>query len=343
MQLNDSAPEAPGSGALARRARARRVMKWVRKFHMYAGLLLFPWVIFFGVSGILFNHPGIGGDDGVTARPLSAEELGRRTGLRPLDPAVSARAVAARLAGGGYRLDPDYAPHFEGFTAFVAPGAGVTHMLLVDVGSGGAVLMTRPRPEPTAPFAGAIEPPDAPGLASMEAGLSELLGDLDIEAGAPLRAHPRIAPELRFRVLDAEGGRWNVTYGLGGHRVDGRRTDEPPDLSLHDLLGAMHTTHHYPNELGVRSAWALFADLTGLILVFWALTGVVMWWQIKPARRFGIASVVLALGVAVVVMVGLHRDLRFGDVLPAGPGGPAPPPATADRGATPTPTAERPR
>ncbi|HVJ88034.1 MAG TPA: hypothetical protein VM452_20385, partial [Caulifigura sp.] len=35
-----------------------RMMRVVRRVHLYSGLFLFPWVMLYGVTALLFNHPG---------------------------------------------------------------------------------------------------------------------------------------------------------------------------------------------------------------------------------------------------------------------------------------------
>ena len=54
---------APSPTRARRRPRGRwlaKLMKLVRRVHMYTGLLMFPWVLLFGLSGMLFNHPNFG-------------------------------------------------------------------------------------------------------------------------------------------------------------------------------------------------------------------------------------------------------------------------------------------
>ena len=31
-------------------------MRWIRRIHLYAGLLMFPWVLLYGFTALLFNH-----------------------------------------------------------------------------------------------------------------------------------------------------------------------------------------------------------------------------------------------------------------------------------------------
>jgi hypothetical protein len=82
----------------------------------------------------------------------------------------------------------------------------------------------------------------------------------------------------------------------------------------------MHRTHHFPARLGPTTFWVLFADLTAVALVIWALTGIVMWIQIKKSRAAGVVAVSVGLLIATVVMLWTDADLRFGHVEPSQPG-----------------------
>jgi hypothetical protein len=307
--------------------RRKRAMVWVRKTHMYLGLVLFPWVIFFGVSGILFNHPGIG--EQVRARPLSPAVLRDEAALLPFDAAQAARDVVTRLGeqGAHYRVDESFSPHLHGSTAFASAAAGEKHLVLLHLPSARGVILTRAdQSPPAAPFSGTLPMP-AQGFHSLAARLAQVLPSVGISSPEAQALSLRIAPTLRFRMFDEREQPWNVTYDLGSGQLDGRPSRREAALSLHDLLGAMHKTHHFPPETGPTTFWALFADVTGLTLILWALTGLLMWWQLKRTRALGVIVVSVGLLVAALTMLGTHEELRFGNVQPEEPGAPrsAPP------------------
>lgn len=313
------------------------VMKLVRRTHMYLGLFLFPWLLVFGVSGVLFNHPNVGED--VEQRALSGEQLRALTGLEPLAPGTVAQAVITKLnaeAGGdgaAYQLDADFDSRYSGFTVLTAPGEGVNHILILDLKDGTGSLATRsttsPQPKVVAPFAGATVPLPEHSVAAIEAKMAQLLPKLSVEAKTAPRSSPRGAPEVRFRMKDAEQRLWNVTYNLGTGKVDGRLADAPRVFSVNELLTKLHVQHHYPLDFNFLWLWALFADITGLMIVFWAVSGLFMWWQMKPTRVIGIGALSLALGLGMVFIGGTLAELQFPNVQKrAGPGDAqaAPPP-----------------
>ncbi|XXF81259.1 PepSY domain-containing protein [Myxococcaceae bacterium GXIMD 01537] len=337
--MSEAATSAPPAPAARASKRYPVIMKVVRRTHMYLGLLLFPWLLVFGVSGMLFNHPEVGED--VTTRELSGEQLRAITGLQPTDPKALAEQVVAGLnvakkdgPGATYTLDPSFASRFNGFTVLVAPGDGVNHIVIVDLKDGTGTVATRStrskNPRPDAPFAGeTVELPEH-NLAAVEAKMAPLLTQLGLEAKTAPRANPRAAPELRFRMIDAQQKAWNVTYDLGSGRVDGRPADAARSLSASELLSRLHKQHHYPLDLGFTWVWALFADITAIMIVFWAVSGLFMWWQMKPTRVIGVGAISLAVGLGLALIGGTLAELQFGNVqVRAGPGdgGKPPPPA----------------
>lgn len=51
----------------SRKQRANRIQKWMRWSHVYVSMVAFVIIGFFGVTGLLLNHPSwFGGDDAVT-------------------------------------------------------------------------------------------------------------------------------------------------------------------------------------------------------------------------------------------------------------------------------------
>lgn len=91
-----------------------RFMKLARRTHMYTGLILLPWVLLFGASGVLFNHPTWLASAKIAHR--SDPEIVKKTvGFAPPDPAWFAAQV---VAGINNNVDGDELPEFE----LVSPG-----------------------------------------------------------------------------------------------------------------------------------------------------------------------------------------------------------------------------
>ena len=113
-------------------------------------------------------------------------------------------------------------------------------------------------------------------------------------------------PETTFRWLRT-GGALSPTSEV---TIDWRvPADAAPTetISTRRFLTRMHLAHGYPSSGGPRWWWAVIVDMMAGIMVFWALTGLVMWWAIKATRRAGFAVLVLSGVAAGLLASGMHR------------------------------------
>jgi hypothetical protein len=279
-----------------------------------------PWVLLFGITALSFNHPTVGrGLDGQMIPPPQLKEL---TGFTGWQPGAVARDVVDKLNidGATYMLDTSSA-RFSGWPLFASKAPGGNEVIILGIDRGMAILTKRdeaPQSAP-APFSGksiALPHYQLTRLASQLDGLHEKLG---IETSGPLKPHPKIHPELRFVARDDAGTTWNVVYNLSTQELDGRKSSEARHAPFVELLESLHKQHHFPASFGPTFFWALFADLTALTLVFWAISGLFMWWQMKKFRLVGALFLGSAVILASLVMVSTSRDLSFGPERPEAP------------------------
>ena len=306
-------PPRAGGGRSARKVRPKWIgqsLKLIRRVHLYLGLVLLPFLLIFGVSGVLFNHGGIGTDrterDADAGRAASA-------GLEAWDGEAMAREIVSRLNadGGSWTLDPAEPGRFFGPSLFVGQqqdGGRVMVSLRLDEGS--AVIMEMP-PETkaaTPPFAGEAVQLEGRMREELQPRVAALLAAEGIEA--KIRPHPRPPPQLRFRVADEQGQRWNVTWDSATGQLAGRDADASVG-SLGETMKRLHKLHNYPTHPSVMWLWIFFADLTGIAMVLWAVTGLVMWWQLKPTRVIGVVATAAALGIGLYVYLATAAEAGF--------------------------------
>lgn len=292
----------------------QRVMKVIRRIHLYLGLLLVPWVLLFGITALSFNHPTVGRS--ISGRLVPPEELRRLTGLRPWDPRAVAERVVADLnaRGGGYTVNDASEPSVNGWPLFARPAPGGQQVVILGLDRGAAVLTQRPpAPQSSAtPFEGQEVRLPGYSMADVAERLQPLHDKLGIATSGPLKPHPTVHPELRFTMHDRSGTTYNVVYDLTTGKLDGRRRDEARRGPLVEVLESLHKQHHYPASFGPTFFWALFADLTALTLVIWAVTGLIMWWQLRKLRVVGAAFLITAAILATLVMGSTAAELTFG-------------------------------
>jgi hypothetical protein len=250
-------------------------MKAVRRAHMYAGLALAPFVALYGITAILFNHPGIGSETRV--RHLPAD-------VAAFDPGAADRhALHAVSQVDCVAIDEDVPARFTGRTMLVAEG----RTLLVD--EDGARLILRP--------ASTGEPEVFEGIEALEDHRADLLASaraVDPEAAWRIRSIAR----LEFGVW-LDGERRAATYDPLRETLT---LSEPRARSLRSRLTALHKAHTYPTGVGADLWWAILVDVLGAMMVLWAISGVAMWWQMKRLRRGGLAALAIS-AVATAVLV----------------------------------------
>ncbi len=307
-------------------------MHVVRRAHLYTGLFLLPWAALYAVTAFLFNHPAAFADQPTVnfGRPAVAGTLLESVPT----PRETATAVAAELTRRGHAVTlvrPELV-RFNRDAAFATVKAdGQTVSVLVDAATGSGTVRSRvdepapPTPPPAAPFAVAGKPrPDAPPKRPSVAALAD-----GVRTDNPL--HERMAaalptvlercgfpageltvtssPDVVF-YLQADGRDWQATYSPLTGAVSGKPAESvtPPDLSGRQFLLRLHAAHGYPGAMDARWAWAVVVDAMAAVLLFWATSGLLMWWQVKAARRSGAVAVVgglAAAGVLTAAMYGL--------------------------------------
>ncbi len=111
----------------------------------------------------------------------------------------------------------------------------------------------------------------------------------------------RSVPELTF-IVDAEGRLWNVTYNLYRGSIAAQPVDSGPQhVSVRRFLTGLHLAHGFPEDINARWFWAVAVDAMFLAIVFWALSGILMWWQIRAVRRWGFVTLVVG-GIAFIAL-----------------------------------------
>lgn len=303
------------AAARARKARLR-MMKLIRRIHLYTGLLLLPWVIFFGLSGVLFNHPKLG--------PM--EEIARfdeKTAEEKGFPRLNAEALAALViaalneaeGGRAYRRAKTGDAMIEG--EFVFQGASVDGPITLSLNphAGGAVVTRTPdgRKSPAPSFLTTpLSAADGLDKESLQVIAKDLLDAGGITTLGPVEPSSRGGAELRFQLeSETSGQRWNLAWNLARGNLAARElgTGDAPDL--YSVLTRFHKTHHYPTQMGARWLWSALADATGLTMVFWGISGAIMWWQMKPTRLLGVAGLSVAGVIALFVFAGTYSQLHW--------------------------------
>jgi hypothetical protein len=116
-------------------------------------------------------------------------------------------------------------------------------------------------------------------------------------------------PDVSF-MMDSDGKRWRVTYNTLTGSLNGRLAENETALdpvSSRQFLLRLHKAHGYPGAADARTPMAVIVDAMAAIMVFWSLSGLVMWWQIKSTRRLGLLILILSTAAAAWIGIGMHE------------------------------------
>jgi len=99
----------------------------------------------------------------------------------------------------------------------------------------------------------------------------------------------------------------NRQAGMGVRRItylpkEGRITIERQAYNAPGFLMRLHMRHGYEQPYAAAKGWGLSVEVTVLTMMFWIASGVWMWWEIKPARKWGAIFAVSGLALFAILL-----------------------------------------
>ncbi|MBA3973324.1 MAG: hypothetical protein C0504_03780 [Candidatus Solibacter sp.] len=87
--------------------------------------------------------------------------------------------------------------------------------------------------------------------------------------------------------------------------ADGKVVVEGQAAKTSALLERMHRRRGYQQDYAADDVWAFIVDLFIVAMVFWVVSGIILWWQMKATRRWGLAFALGGLAVFVFYAITL--------------------------------------
>lgn len=87
-----------------------------------------------------------------------------------------------------------------------------------------------------------------------------------------------------------------ITFDPAAHKI----AIEREQFRALTFLERMHRRRGYDQPYVLEDTWGFTVDVAVVTMVFWSLSGIWLWWELKPARRWGALS--LAAGPALFVI-----------------------------------------
>jgi hypothetical protein len=278
-------------------------MRWTRRIHMYLGLFMLPWVLLYGTSALFFNHADLAADHVVRELRIPGND-GSALATLPAPSVYAERVLQAlrnRDAEGAtdYQLAAPEEARFVGRVHVTVEAHDARYELLLDAEDGNGLLRTY------AAGPSAEEPPPLRQLSSLdledplqpwiEANALDLLQAEGLWAE---RAIHRNGPHVEFD-LRADGELWRVNYDVGTMEFRANPVGRSlGSISPRNFLTKMHTSHGFPPEARPHWFWAFSVDVMGCAMILWAVSGILMWWQMPKVRMWGGLTLILSLSAA---------------------------------------------
>lgn len=128
-----------------------------------------------------------------------------------------------------------------------------------------------------------VFPPEATGRQMA----AQILASLDMEG-----AHQATLRDGRLVILRNLPSRpLRLTYS----NANGTLTVERQAAAGAAFLERMHRRRGFQHPYAIEDAWAFSVDFFIAAMLFWALSGLWMWWEMKATRQWGWASLAIGL------------------------------------------------
>ncbi|TWT54877.1 hypothetical protein Pla22_25310 [Rubripirellula amarantea] len=289
-----------------RKRRAGKLIMVARRAHLYLGLFLLPWVMLYGVTGPMFTHQGLFPD--VEINPVPASIVSSTPMAEFPSPEQLADQIVVALreqSDAEIRLNENHEAAFTNWPMFVTNHQGKNHVVRLNPLVQQAEIVSRDQKPPAKrliPAVKSIKLDRAPSSLARQSA-SMILPQVGIEHTGELKMHGWT--KLNF-LAEVDGEPARITYVLNDGHVDVTRL-EGTGMNMREFMMRLHTVHGQSPHWNARFFWTLLADLMGIAMVSWAITGLVMWWQIKRTRRWG----AVVIGGSLLTAVTLYFSMQY--------------------------------
>jgi hypothetical protein len=299
---------------LSARNRYNATLKLLRRAHLFTGLFMTPWVFLYAVSGFLFNHPDAFPDR--QFKPIGRGEIaGTDLESFPTAPAIAARVIEAMNAESSSRslrlVEPESAEFSRDLIATAAgKQRGTSYRIQLSLGSGQGTVSparaTRPGIHEDG-LGGKVQLPDLP-RDRLPRAITALSTNLGLE---PTTASVKTVPDVVFNA-ELRGKVYRISYNLRSGTVSALDDADATDrLTTRSFLTQLHKKRTFPERIDSRWLWAVGVDAISALMLFWGVSGVLMWWQIRSMRGWGCWVLAASGATATVLALALYRVLSM--------------------------------
>jgi len=136
-----------------------------------------------------------------------------------------------------------------------------------------------------------------PATATREQIAKQILEDLGLDGSHQVSGGRNGKPLVITRQHALHNQR--VTFNSGAGQI----LIEREEFRALTFLERMHRRRGYKQQYLLDDTWGLSVDVAVVTMMFWSLSGLWLWWELKSTRRWGTVSVVVGLGLFAVFLV----------------------------------------
>jgi len=125
-----------------------------------------------------------------------------------------------------------------------------------------------------------------PATATREEIAKQLLQDLDLEGRHSISGGRSGQPLVVNRQTAL--GAHRITFDPGTRKIVVQREE----FRMLTFLERLHRRRGYDQPYALDDSWGLTVDAAVVAMVFWSLSGIWLWWELKPTRRWGLLTLV---------------------------------------------------
>lgn len=133
--------------------------------------------------------------------------------------------------------------------------------------------------------------PTFPTDATPQTMARQILADLDLDGRHRVRGQADHGPLTILRLDPVNPQR--ILYLPTEKRV----VVEKQESRIPNVLARLHLRQSYRFDYAFDDTWAFSVDLVIAAMVFWAASGLWLWWELKATRRWGAVSIVGGIGL----------------------------------------------
>lgn len=274
--------------------------KFNRRVHLYTGLIMVPYIFVFGLSGLIFNHPTM-----FSNRSSDTFEMDKRTDFQEIFPNIEdlAASITDSIINEKIISNPAIENVKYSNTMILRNANDIAdYRMQIDIPSSRVQLITLPDFVNEGPVVRGNLDFDLKIDSQMLLSRAEdILRNKGIEPG---QSRVQRIPNLIFDLKNKTKS-YRVTYNLtsGNYRID--------DLSKRDfkisyMLTNLHESHGYPVAgFSFTWLWVFFADVLAVLMIVWAISGLIMWFKMK--RQFTIGVTLLSISITIFILILISR------------------------------------